>query len=183
MARDLAAGVITEVDAATLRPVLFYEGVFTGGTLRLWSGVGTISWNSQSWVGAGNLLGISDITETADLRAEGITLSLSGLSSTTIAIALAQARLGLAGSVWFGVMTAAGAVIADPYLAFKGKLDVPTIEDNGDTCVISVSYEHQLVDLERPRIRRFTHEDQQIDHPGDLGFEYMSGLQEQVLEW
>jgi hypothetical protein len=183
MARDLEAAVITELDAATLRPVIFYEGVFTGGTLRLWSGVGSIDWNSLTWVGAGNLLGISDISETADLRANGITLSLSGLPSATIAIALAQAQMGLAGSVWLGMMSAAGVVIADPYMAFKGKLDVPSIEDNGDTCVVSVSYEHQLIDLERPRIRRWTHDDAQIDYAGELGFQFMTQLQNQSIEF
>lgn len=182
MSRDLTAAMITEVTAAKLRPVIFYEGEFSGGTLPLWSGVGTITWNSLSWTGAGHLLGISDITETADLRAEGFTVSLSGLPSSLIAVAQAQAELGLAGSVWFGCMDAAGAVIADPYLAFKGKLDVPSIEDTGDTCTISVAYEHQLIDLERPRLRRWTHEDQQIDY-GDRGFEYMASLQDQVLEW
>lgn len=183
MSRDLTAGAITEVDAATLRPVIFYEGVFTGGTLRLWSGLGTITWNSQTWTGAGNLLGISGIGETADLRAEGVTLSLSGMPTALIAIALAQAQLGLAGSVWLGFLTAAGAVVADPYLAFAGKLDVPSIDDDGDTCTISVSYEHQLIDLERARIRRWTNDDQQIDHPGDRGFEYVASLPDQVLEW
>jgi hypothetical protein len=183
VSRDLTAGVITELDAANLRPVIFYEGVFSGGTLRLWSGVGSITWNSQSWTGAGQLLGISAINETADIRAEGITLSLSGLPSALISSALAQAQLGLAGSVWLGVMTAAGAIIADPYMAFKGKLDVPSIEDNGDTCTISISYENQLIDLERARIRRWTHDDQQIDYPGDRGFEYMPTLQDQVLQF
>jgi hypothetical protein len=183
MSRDLTGSVITELDAASLRPVLFYEGVFTGGTLRLWSGIGTISWNSLSWTGAGNLMGVSEIGETADIRAEGITLSLSGLPSSAIALALAQAQIGLAGSVWLGCMDATGAVIADPYLAFKGKLDVPSIQDDGDTCTISVSYEHQLIDLERARVRRLTHDDAQIDYPGERGFEYMTQLQNQVIEW
>jgi len=183
VSRDLTAGFISEADAATLRPVLFYEGVFTGGTVRLWSGVGTISWNGQSWVGAGYLLGISEMGETADLRAEGITLSLSGQPSSLVAIALAQAQLGLAGSVWLGFLTAAGAVVADPYMAFAGKLDVVAIEDNGDSCTISISYEHQLIDLERARVRRWTHDDQQITYDGDLGFKYTTMLQDQVLEW
>jgi hypothetical protein len=40
-----------------------------------------------------------------------------------------------------------------------------------------------MIDLQRPRERRYTHEDQQIDHPGDMGFEYVSQLQELNLAW
>lgn len=183
MGRDLTAGVKAELEAGSLRPVLFYEGVFTGGTLRLWTGVGPISWNGQTWTGAGNLMGVSPPTETIDVRAQGITCTLSGMPSSLISTALGQARLGQAGKVWLGVMDAAGAVIADPYLAFEGRLDVPGIEDAGASCTISVNYESRLIDLQRPRERRWTDDDAQIDFAGDRGFEYVPALQDQVLTW
>ena len=181
--RDLAADQLAMITAASQRPVLFYEGEFTGGTLRLWSGVGTISWNSQSWTGAGNLLSIGEIQETTEIRASGTTLSLSGLNTSIISIALAQCRQGLAGRVWLGGLDASNAVIADPFMAFEGRLDVPEISDDGETCTVSISYESRLIALERPRERRVTHEDQQIDYPGDLFREYVAGLQDKVLTW
>jgi len=183
MARDLTAGMQAEVQAGTLRPVIFYEGEFASGTLRLWSGVGAISWNGQSWAGAGNLLSISSITETSDVSAVAMTVALSGNVSALIASALAEARLGKPGKVWLGARDEAGAIIADPYLAFSGRLNVPRIEDAGERCAISITYESRLIDLQRARIRRWTHEDQQIDFPGDMGFEYVSGLPDQVIEW
>lgn len=183
MSRDLTGAVAAELAAATLRPVLFYEGEFSGGTLRLWTGVATISWNSQSWTGAGNLLGVSEIAETSGIQANGVTVSLSGMNTAVIAAALDQAQQGLTGRVWLGVMDAAGAVIADPFLAFEGRLDVPEISDNGDSCTVAISYESRLIDLERPRERRITHEDQQIDYPGDLGRQYVAELQDKALLW
>jgi hypothetical protein len=173
----------TEVQAGTLRPVIFYEGEFASGTLRLWSGLGSISWNGQSWQGAGNLLSISAVTETADVRAAPMTVMLSGNVSALIATALAEARLGKPGKVWLGATNEAGAIIVDPYLAFSGRLNVPKIEDAGEQCAISITYESRLIDLQRARARRWSDEDQQIDFPGDLGFEYVSGLPEQVIEW
>lgn len=74
-------------------------------------------------------------------------------------------------------------IVADPYLAFVGRLDVPVIDDAGASCVISMQYESRLIDLQRTRERRWTHEDQQIDFPGDLGFEYVTSLPDQVLIW
>lgn len=183
MARGLTAGLLAEITAGTLRPVFFYEGEFSGGTLRLWSGAGSIGWNSQTWLGAGGLLSISEIQETTEVRAAGVTLALSGLDTSIIAIALAQARQGLAGKVWIGALDASNAVIADPFLAYEGRLDVPEIADEGETCTVTVSYESRLIDLERPRERRITHEDQQIDYPGDLGREYVAGLQNAEIVW
>lgn len=397
MARDLTAAMQAQAVAARVRPVLFYEGEFSTGFLRLWSGLGTISWDSKTWTGAGNLLAVSEITETTEVRAVGITCQLSGMPSSLISTALAAARHGLPGKVWLGLLqpeaylslpgeagdfastpdsaalditgdidirckaagtdwspstqrelvaknttdssqfsylfrlntsgyltlywsengttlklqtsseivptsdgtikwvratldvdngaggysirfyysddgnawtqlgttkTAAGvtsifsgtgvvrvgargntslgpfdgkiyyaeirngidgdpvaifdphfivgttgsmptgerwtinqsgspvaeviqqdAVIADPYLAFDGRLDVPVIDDAGDTCTIAISYESRLIDLEKARERRWTHDDQQIDFAGDLGFEYVPGLPDQVLTW
>lgn len=183
MARDLTAGMLSAIAAGTVRPVLFYQGAFSGGTVRLWTGLGTVSWNGQSWVGAGSLLGMSSIQETTEVRATGLSVSLSGVSTSLISLALTQARQGAAGSVWLGFLDAAGAVIADPTLAFQGRLDVPEIIDSGDTCSITISYESRLIDLERARERRYTSEDQRIDYPNDRGFDFVPGLQDATNVW
>lgn len=183
MSRDLTAGLEAEITARALRPVLLYAGEFTGGTLRLWTGVGTLSWDGFDWIGAGNLLAISDIDETAEIRANGTTLTLSGLNSSIISAALGQSRQGLPGKVWIGALAADGSLIADPYMVFEGRLDVPEIDRGAETVTVSISYESRLIDLERPRERRITHEDQQIDYPGDRGREYVASLQSLVLTW
>lgn len=183
MSRDLSSGALAEVTADSCAPVLFYEGEFSGGTVRLWTGVGSVSWNAQTWTGAGSLLAVSGITETVDLRAVGITVSLSGMPSSLISIALAQANQGLPGRVYLGFLTDAGAIVADPYLSFSGRLDVPEISDDGETCTISISYESRLIDLERPRARRYTAADQKARHPTDLGFDNVPGLQDAVIIW
>lgn len=183
MSRDLTAGALTEIAAAKLQPVLFFEGVFATDTLRLWSGVGDKSWNSLTWLGAGQLLGISEIGETADIRAESVRLSLSGMPSSLISLVHTQARHGKSGKVWIGFLDANDAVIADPYLAFSGRLDVPDIEDTGETCTISIAYENRLIDLQRARLFRWDDETQQHFYSGDRGFEYVAALQDQALVW
>jgi hypothetical protein len=73
--------------------------------------------------------------------------------------------------------------VADPVLQFEGRLDVPAIEDGEDTATIAISYESELIDLERARERRYTPEDQAIDYPGDLGFAYVAALQDAQITW
>lgn len=183
MSRDLTSAILDEITAPYLRPVRLVEAQFTGGWLRLWTGVGIVAWNGENWTGAGNLLGISEISEHSDIRASGITLSLSGLNTSIISLALAQARQGLPCRVHEGFLDGSGQIIADPVLSFEGRLDVPEIDDSAETCTVSISYESRLIDLERARERRITHEDQQIDYPGDRGREYVAALQDKVVIW
>jgi hypothetical protein len=169
VARGLTAAVITEINSGRLRVAIFVSAVFTSGTSYFWNGITPIVWNGQTWVGVGTLGQISEIAETTDVAAVGIVLSLSGIPQGLINQALGECRQGAPVKVWIGTLNAAGAVIADPYQCFAGRMDVPTIGENGETSTISITVENRLIDLQRSRERRYTHEDQQIDFPGDLG--------------
>ena len=71
----------------------------------------------------------------------------------------------------------------DPVQAFSGRLDVPEIKDDADTCTITISYESRLIDLTVARTWRYTHESQQVLFPGDLGFEYVTTIQDREITW
>lgn len=190
MARDLTSGLLAELQASKLSPILFWEGEFvTIGSpqiteyVRLWTGFGNISWDSKTWIGAGNLLAITPLEETSEIQATGFSVTLSGMPSANISTALQACQQGRPGKIWLGTMNTAGAVIADPYLARQGRMDVPVIEDSGETCTITLKYEDRLVNLERPRERRYTNEDQAIDYPADKGFDQVAALQDAQDVW
>jgi hypothetical protein len=183
MSRDLTPGFATALADHSLRPVIFFEGVFASGTLRLWSGLGEIAWAGHTWAGAGSLLGLGAIEENAEVVAGGTTVSLSGIPPDLVQLAIADARQGLPGRVWVGLLTHAGEIIADPVLAFAGRLDVPEITDDADSCRIAISYESRLIDLQTARNWRYTHESQQALHPGDQGFEYVTAIQDREITW
>ena len=182
MARDLTASVITQLQSASVEVGILFEGEFASGWVRLWSGIGSLSWDGKTWTGTGNLLGISGIDETAEVRASGMTVSLSGVPSDLLSAALGDARSGRIGRVYLAFFSG-GSIVADPILQFEGRLDVPAIEDGPETATISISYESELIDLERARERRYTPEDQAIDFPGDLGFDYVASLQDAQITW
>jgi hypothetical protein len=183
MARDVTAAQLAELAATSKTPVLFYQGEFASGDLRLWSGVGDKTWAGYTWTGAGVLLGISPVKEAASIVANGIQVTLSGMPSSVIAKVHDEARPNKLGRVWLGFLDATGAVVADPVKSFEGRLDVPEVVDGGETCTITVSYESRLIDLRRPRLWRWDHATQQQHYPGDLGFQYVADLQDQVIEW
>jgi hypothetical protein len=182
--RSLSAALATAVTDLVVYPVLFLEGEFSTGWGRWWSGVGPFSWDGETWVGLGGLLSVSPISETTDTKAQGFSIDLSGQDPANIAIALSACRQGKVGRIWLGALTAAGVLVGDPYLLRQGKLDVAGCEgDDGQTAVIRVSYEDELIDLERAREYRWTTESQRLFYPDDLGFEFVPGLQDSVDIW
>lgn len=183
MSRNLGSSIVSEITSAQMSPFLLFEGEFASGTLRLWSGIGDLSWNSYTWTGVGSLASISSVTETADTSAQGITVSLSGIPSSLVSLFLGDVRQGSAGKVYLGFTDSSGDVISSPYMLFEGRLDVPAMEESAESAVISITYESRLIDLERPRESRYTNEDQQREFAGDLGFEFVPSLQDISINW
>ncbi|SEP02960.1 hypothetical protein SAMN04490248_12040 [Salinihabitans flavidus] len=183
MARDMSAMIAAALDESALRPILFFEGEFASGWVRIWSGLGDITWTGQTWTGVGSLLGLGAIEETQQVVAGGTTVSLSGVPLEMVALAIDEARQGKPGRVWLGLLTDAREIIADPVQAFTGRLDVPEIADTGESCTVTISYENRLIDLGAPRNWRYTHESQQALAPGDQGFAFVTTIQDKEITW
>ena len=183
--RDLTSGLTTAVQAGTVYPAILYEGEFDDGAggsafLRLWTGLGTLSWNGFSWTGAGNLIGINGVTESTELKANAFEAWLSGVSSALVATALTAARKNRSGKLWLALFNAGNwtTPIVDPYLLKRGRFDTIPIDDSGDTAKITVRYEDRLATLSIPKERRYTSADQALRFPGDKGFDYVESLQD-----
>jgi hypothetical protein len=133
-------------------------------------------------VGTGELGTISPIQESGDMRANGVVLELSGIPTALVTEALANDAQGRPGKIWLAALDANGTFVADPCLHFDGVIDTTPIRIGPETSTIAVQLEKELIDR-RTKERRYTHEDQQIEHPGDLFFEYVAGLAVKEFSW
>lgn len=183
MSRLLSSGVQSAVSAAEVSPILLFEGDFASGTLNIWSGFGDLTWGSATWTGAGTLFSVSAIEETSDVSAKGASITLSGIPSDMISLVLSDIRQNALGRVYLGFLDSSGEIVVDPYMIFEGRLDIPALQENGETSTITISYESRLIDLQRTRESRYTNEDQQREFPGDLAFEFVPNLQEISINW
>ncbi len=183
MARNLTTALKTELAATGFKPICFVEAEFSSGTIRVWTGYGNISWNSQTWTGIGDLGGISEVIEGTALRANNVVLRLSGIPQSMLLKALDEVRSGKPATIWFGALDSNGAVVADPFLAFKGLIDTAELIEGAETGTVKVNIESELITLQQPRESRYTDEDQQQKYPGDKGFEYVPKLQEWNVLW
>lgn len=148
--------------------------------LYFWSGLGDLSLDSKTYTGAGDLLNISELRESSDIAAYGATLTLTGIPSNLINLALAEPYQGRKALVKFGVDVSGTKTSTT---VFSGEMDQMNIDFGPETCNISLDVESRMIDLERPRIRRYTDNDQQSRYPGDLAFEFVTRLQDESLEW
>ena len=110
-------------------------------------------------------------------------MSLSGVPLDLVSLAITQARQGQAGRIWLALLSEEREIIADPVQAFTGRLDVPEIAEDGQSCRITISYESRLIDLGTARNWRYTHESQQVLHPGDRGFAHVTAIQDREITW
>lgn len=185
MTRNIAASIISKFSDKTVYPFYALDLNFDGSPVYAWTGLGEITLNGNTYTGTGNLLQISQVQETQDIAAKGMTLSLSGIPSALLALALTEPYQGRTCKVYLGFMTSweSPDTSPDTMEIFSGYMDQMTIDEGDETSTISVSVESRLIDLQRPRNRRYTAENQKIRYPSDKGFDFIESLQDQRLSW
>ena len=164
-------------------PVFFVKLEYDSGILRFWSGYGDLSWDSQTWNGTSKFGRISEISETNEIKTAQMTLMLNGVDSALISTVFNEDYQERPASVWLGYLDSVGAIVADPYKFFGGRMDVMLFEDDGESADISLICENRLVDFERPTGSLVTHEDQQERYSGDLGLEFVSDIRDKAVRW
>ena len=205
MSRDLSDNTIDNISQDVVYPFFATELRFDGdNTLRLWTGQGTLVLeDGTSWVGTGNLLDISAIEETSELAVKGATLTLSGVPSEVLSLALSEPYQGRVCNIYFGTFSQ-GSLLQESssYILlqdgsrinletgekgfneiFSGYMDQMNIEESGETSTIQLLVENKLVDLERARVARFTSGYQKSIYAGDLGLDFVEDLQDKQISW
>ena len=187
MSRDITVAFNNAMTSTVVRPIMAVELEFSDGTLRMWNGYGdiimTAGGSSKTFTGAGDLLGITDIEESDILSMSGVTLSLSGIKSSLISTALQAQYTNRDGAIYLGLFDTSNNVVADVYTIFKGKMDVLNISEGSQTTIIQLKLENRLISFEKSSNRMYTFEDQKVDYPNDLGFEFIPDLQDKEIIW
>lgn len=183
MAHSLTSGMLTQTQAKSLMPIIFCEIDTTGGNVYAWTGIGTIVWNSITWTGLGNLVALSAVTEAAAIQASGVSLTLNGVPSASVSIALSSLQRFKPVKLWLGALDSSFAVVADPYQFFNGRCDRCEINDSGDTATITLTAESRLISMKVPRERRYTDHDQRIERPYDGGFKFVDFVITRQVPW
>ena len=194
MPRVLSSGMLTALSAPILNPAMFVQITFLDhvdptshlnvyDNVYVWTGIGSVSWNSQTWQGLGAFLGLTTAEDSSTVEAKGITLTLSGIDPAVLPDALDDIIVGVPVTVYLALYDSSHTLIADPVVAWAGRMDQPTFDVNPTEVILSINCESRLLDMNVAVDRRYTNEDQQMTYPGDLCFMFVDGLQQQTLFW
>jgi hypothetical protein len=204
MSRTLNPTTIENINQDVVHPFNAIELFFDSDVLRFWTGVGTLTLDGEQWIGSGNLLSISDIEETLEMSVKGATVSLSGIPSEVLSLALSEPYQGRVCNIYFGTFTPSTSLLKEDsdYILlqdgsqilidterdafneiFSGYMDQMNIEEEADSSRISLTVENKLVDLERARVARYTSGYQKSLYPSDKGFDFIEDLQDKPITW
>jgi len=201
--RDISAAIQGNLEDDVVYPFFALELEFDSGPLRLWTGVGTLVFEGVSYTGTGNLLDVSSIEETTEIAVRGATITLSGMPSEVISLALQSPYQGRVCKIYFGMFSRGSLQKEDgAYILledggkiklelqetgltqiFSGYMDEMNIDEGPESGTIELKVENKLIDLERARTRRYTSEYQKSVYPGDLGLDFVESLQDKKVVW
>lgn len=211
MTRAITQEIINASAKATVRPFFAVEALFDSpNELRLWSGYGSIVIEGNTYTGAGELLKVSDIRESSDIAANGATLTLTGIPSSLVSLAIAEPYQGRVCKLKLGMidetlLDESRLLISDTeflivggttdkldlsvtqagtfFDLFIGYMDQMNIVEGAETATITLAVESKMIELERARTLRYTDAGQQSRFSGDLAFQFVNRLQNETLTW
>jgi len=183
MARGISPAARAAANAKVVRPAAFIELNFDSGPWRTWTGTGEIVVGGQIYIGTGAMLTLQLPAETADLTANPLQASITGLDEEMVALALAEPYQGRVATIRQGFFGPDNQPVAPPDVWTRARLDVMDIDEAGDTSTLNITAETKLRDLRRPIGLLYTPEDQETLFPGDRFFQYVPTIADAQVYW
>lgn len=181
MSRDISALNQAEIDAAHLHEVVLVKLEFDS-PVYVHSGIGSISYGGNTYLGVGGLGSISSLGETEALGPQGVQLTLDGTEAGYITEALDAGNYGDKVTIYMGYRQDDGTLVDDPWVAWKGWLEYTSL-DLDDESIVSLTCQHDLTVLKEKAGDRYSDEDQQEKYPGDIAFQFTTRMVNLKLLW
>jgi hypothetical protein len=189
MPRSLPADLIASFEDDVLYPffaveLLFDEGTFTPvpvatstpveRVVRLWTGIGTLTYEQKQYFGAGNLLDISSIEETSEIAAKGASITLTGIPSETVSLALSEPYQGRICNIYFGTFAAQG----------SGNVGSKILKEDTDFILLEDGSKITLDDRSTQLTQIFAgYMDTMSIEEGDKGLDFIEDMQDKQISW
>ncbi len=142
-----------------------------GGTALVWGG---FTWEAQDVA----------LQEVADELGDpsGLSITLPGVTTSQVALAVGADVEGAPVTVYLAWVDPATAEVADVLQVWSGELDQPGWQD-GPQALVQLTAEHRATIAARPRVSRYTHDEQQRLYPGDTALNFDPATDAAALVW
>lgn len=156
------------------------------GPYYFWSGIGSLVYGGNTYVGISKLGRVQATGETSEVKTVDTSYQLLGASiDATAAAIIAQPIRGRIARFWFALFDEAWSIVSSPVLIDETILDHAVVSTGDDlTQVLSLNGTSAIFDFRRPARIAITNEQQQIDYPGDTGFDRIpTEVADKTVSW
>jgi hypothetical protein len=163
---------------------------FAGGVVRYTTAPISITEGGDTYLGFGAVASVSSISESEEVQADAITLSLSIVDTALIAASLGNVEgyRGRAATVYLQMLNAAFVPVGPKVRRWSGRMDRVEIKralsEDGSSGSIELRCSRSgIARMRNAQGQRLTHEQQLARFPGDTGLRYVRTLLEQPTLW
>lgn len=180
--RTLAPPTIAALSGSVLSIAQLVYMDFPGLPIALCSANRDILCDGVTYRGAAGLGSISPVEDSPG-EIKGLQFQMSGVPIENLALALDDSAIvqGTNIIVRLAILDLDHQLIEAP-TDWTGRIDTMAIEEDGETCTITVTAESTAVDLLRGNALTTSNADQQFLYPGDRAMEYVA-LQDVPVVW
>jgi len=175
---DLEAGATSSV----FNYIVFVKLAFPSGTVYVHNGVGTHSFGGDDYLGVGAFGGISAIEDTLKLASKPVSLTLSSITPEIIDAIKVDDVFGRDADIYLGALDVDGQLEGTPTNWYSGHMETVELIIGSDDG-LKIRLQSRASRLRLRNNKRYTLEDHQADHPGDLLFEFLTALQDAEVNW
>ena len=177
MTRSLTTAIKNELATNDIKPVhLITIGFGTPVNITDCSFplTSSISGSSVTYSSSDFILGISNHTEETDVTKSSVSINLSGADQTFISIVLNENIVNDNVDIFRGFLNDSNALIADPFLLYKGNIESFSISENDTASSVGLSIVSHWADFEKKNGRKTNNTSQQRFFSADVGMNFSS---------
>ena len=177
MTRSLTTAIKNALATNAIRPVhLITIGFATPVNLTdcSFSLTSSVSGGSVTYNASDFILGFSEFSEQTDISKNSLTLQLSGADQTFISTVLNENVINDSVTIYRGLLDSSNALIADPFLLYKGTIESFTISEGDNLSALNLSIVSHWADFEKKNGRKTNNTSQQRFFSTDVGMDFSS---------
>lgn len=169
------------------RPLLLMAAIdHPDGMVYVHTGIGTISYNGQNWIGVGIFGEVGPVVISTETVIQEVTFTLSGVEDEDESLQFLNANVrNRLATVWLACLDEAGQVVRDPFQIMEAQMDYQTFDANEESGEVTIQIVARagFYTLERAIDESWSPEDQKARYPADTGLDLVPGLADKDIIW
>ena len=134
----------------------------------------SVSGSSVTYSSSSFLVSYPTVSEETDIGKSSISIALSGADQTYISLALAENIVNDAVTIYRAFLDDNNAIIADPFLLYKGNIETYTISEDQTSSILNLNIVSHWADFEKKSGRKTNNISQQRFFSSDVGMAFAS---------